>query len=120
MVDNKFGEGYLYLEEIKKEAKRMGIPSLVSYHPVLADRINAVMVGEDCAFIAYDPDKSPVSDAEEIDVQINTLLKKAEVWLSSAAHLHFDIEKLYVTAMNFDKKETFTVEFINKLKAQIT
>ena len=118
-IDNKRGEGYVYLEEIKKEAERFGVPVTVSYDPLFAGRLNSVIVGDCCIFID-EFEKSEVADAAEIDIQISDLIKKAEVCLESASRIHFDIEKLYVSAMNFDKKEEFTHDFINKLREQIT
>ncbi len=119
-VSDKFGEGYIYLEEIKKEAGRFGIPVSVSYHPIFAGKINALTVGEECSFFIKEAEKSGIADADEIDTQIKSLVKKAEIWLERASKIHFEIEKLYVAAMDFDKKEEFTHSFINKLKAQIT
>ena len=118
-IDNSLGAGHIYLAEIKKEAERFGIPVTVSYDPLFAGRLNAVMLGDHCFFVD-DFERSNIDDVIEIDVTIKSLIKKAEVYLESAARIHFEIEKLYVAAMDFDKKEEFTRGFINKLKAQIT
>ena len=33
-----------------------------------------------------------------------------------AAEVHFSVEKIYVSSMDFKKKEKFTEEFLSKLK----
>jgi DNA primase catalytic subunit len=42
--------------------------------------------------------------------------EKAKEWLRRASDIHFEIEKLYISAMDFDKKEAFTADFIKEIK----
>ena len=114
---NKFGEGYAYLEAVKKEAERFGISTTVSYHPLFPWRINALVLGEECSLFVEESAKGSVSEAEEIDKQINALVKKAEGCLTEASNVHFNIESIYVSAMDFVKKESFTSDFIDKLRS---
>ena len=105
------------LEAVKKEAERFGISTTVSYHPLFPWRINALVLGEECSLFVEESAKGSVSEAEEIDKQINALVKKAEGCLTEASNVHFNIESIYVSAMDFVKKESFTSDFIDKLRS---
>ena len=118
-LGDHFGEGHIYLDEIRKEANRQGITTAVSYDPMFSDRLNAVMAGDTCFFIDEN-ERCAVPDVEELDTQIKAFVKKAEVWLERASRIHFSLEKLYVDAMDFARKEALQNEFISKLKVQIT
>ena len=114
---NKFGEGYAYLEAVKKEAESFGVPTTVSYHPLYPWRINALVLCEECSLFVDESEKCSACEIEEIDGQINSLVKKAEGYLMKASTIHFDIEKIYISAMDFGKKEKFTMDFIDKLRS---
>lgn len=123
-VRDDLGEGHLYLEAIKTEAERFGVPVTVSYDPLYAGRMNALMIGDSASvFVEEKKDGLPAyvekgekKEVEEIDAQTEVLLGKAEKWLERASKIHFEIEKFYVSAMDFDKKEEFTRGFINSLQ----
>ena len=116
-LENKFGEGYLCLELIKKEAERFSLPVTVSYHPIYAGRINALMLGDDCAVYLDENEDGVLPEIDEINVQIKSLVSHAENWLLTASKTHFEIEKIYASAMDFEKKEEFTYAFINRLQS---
>lgn len=125
-ICDDFGVGYLYLDAVKREAERFGASTTVSYDPLFAGRISELVFGNSI-LLTLDPDGDkvdfieniPEHEAEyinELNRDIKKYEEKASEYLARASEFHFEIEKLYVSAMDFDKKEKFTSDFINDLK----
>lgn len=124
-VPDKFGFGYLYLEAIKNEAERFGIPIAVSYDPLFESRSDALLLGGSIAVVlspdledesfSFFENSFPEKELAELQVQSSSLESKAVKYLKKASSIHFGIENIFISAMDFDKKETFTRDFIKKI-----
>lgn len=125
---DKLGIGHLYLDAIKREAERFGTACTVSYHPLFAYRIDELLVGDSILFTLYQNEDDNIGidifeDIPKIELEhINALRldmkkyeEKASEWFKNAAEFHFEIERLFVSAMDFDKKEEFTSELVKEL-----
>ena len=120
-IGNEFGEGHIYLETIKNEAERFGIPVTVSYSPLYPNRLDRLLVGGEIEIFLEEISNIDLSDSEAKEIkEINhiseSIIKKAEEHFDAASRIHFEIEKIYVSAMDFSKKEKFTREFIEKMR----
>jgi hypothetical protein len=127
-VSDPFGLGYLYLEALKNEAERFGIPVKSSYDPLFEKRPDALLLGDSIAVVlSSDGDDQSFScienalaenekkELEELVCQSKKLESKAVEYLIKASKIHFDIENIFISAMDFDRKELFTREFIKKI-----
>jgi hypothetical protein len=125
-ICDRFGLGYLYLDSIRREAERFGASITVSYHPLFAGRIDELIVGDEILFtLDARGDETHIFDhipdgetdhVEKLRMDMKLYEEKAKEWLRRASDIHFEIEKLYISAMDFDKKEAFTADFIKEIK----
>lgn len=113
---------------ICRECKRKGVLKTYSYSPFEKGRPNAIMLSDNTAIISecdigdYDVSefmsrefskmKNMLAENREIK---NTLLACAEAQLKKTAEIHSEIEKIYISAMDFDAKEKFTEELVKKI-----
>ena len=124
-IPDKFGFGHLYLEAIKKEAERFGIPTSVSYDPLYENRPDALLLGGSIAVVlspdledesfSFFENSFPEDELAELKVQSSLLEAKAVEYLKKASGIHFGIENIFISAMNFDRKEKFTRDLIKKI-----
>ncbi len=119
------GLGYLWLSDIIEEAGRFGMPLEISYDPLFAYRPMRVTFGNGAVFSSAkinmtDHMTGNVEDelikADEIVKVAETVLNMAVTELAEASRIHFGIEEIYVSAMDFEKKEAFTRAFLEKLE----
>lgn len=120
-VGNEFGEGYIYLEAIKKEAERFGTSVTVSYSPVYQGKLDRLLIGGETeiypeGFSDITLSESEAKEIKEINSISESIIKQAEKHFDAAARIHFEIEKIYVSAMDFSKKEEFTRDFIERMR----
>lgn len=122
---------YILNENILDLAKRKNLPVTVARNPLIPERIDAVLfdgaalsVGREAVGDLCDYDMVEFFDKEGLK-KYGKELKKARKCrekleelalecLADAANYHFELEKIYGNAMDFDKKEKFTSEFIDK------
>ena len=122
------GAAHVFLTEIIREAERMGVPVSVSYDPLFVERPNGVLVGslaiiasesmedeamQGCFVKGFLPDADRLLRIKQMQ---NALIDEAVSEFKRAADIHFGIEEIYVSAMEFGKKEEFTRQFIRELK----
>ncbi len=119
------GVGYMFIERLADEARRFGHSLDVSYDPLFKERPNALLVGGELAVVLTDgkTDEKYLCDeasikgkASSISKLQNELLSLAENELKEASRIHFGIEEIYISAMDFGAKEEYTRHFIEKLK----
>ena len=119
------GLGYLWLSEIIAESKKFSLPMEIAYDPLFAQRPYRVTVGDGAVFSLYDVDMTDhmtcdigntIDRAEQIGNCADTILDMASAELSEAANVHFNIEEIYVSAMDFEKKEKYTKKFLKELQ----
>ena len=126
ILRDSFGIGYIFLDALKNESEKLGIPVAVSYDPIFKDRINNLLLGETVAVslsqisgderlgdLIKDIPEHAVKEIEELENQSENLESHAVEYLQKASDIHFEIEKIYVSAMDFEKKEAFTESFIS-------
>jgi hypothetical protein len=127
MVKQNFGEGYHYIRAIKNEAERLRIPTAVSYSPLFCDRPDALLLGGSVAVVLSNEDgderfsrfESRLSEGEknelsELEKQMKINEAKAVKYLKKASKKHFGLESIFVSSMDFEKKEAFCKEFIKR------
>lgn len=123
--NDKTGLEYLWLSRIIEEAKRFNMSFEISYHPLFAYRPMRITMGNGVTFSVSDVDMNEfmMGDVQKAIIKANESVKSAEEILctaerelSEASEIHFSIEEIYVSAMDFEKKEAFTKEFLEKLE----
>ena len=119
------GLEYLWLSHIIGEAGRFNMSFEISYHPLFACRPMRVTMANGAVFSTSDIDLTEymTGDFQKAMIKANETVKTAdeilclaERELSEASDIHFGIEEIYVSAMDFEKKEAFTKEFLKKLE----
>ena len=136
-VEDICGISSLYLGQIEQIAKKMGYEALVSYDTLNRGKIREIFFTEtaDCFTSIDQPlsdewakinmkrfiDVSAFSEIRRIyraTVQCKERLKQlAEEMLADAGRVHAEMEKYYVSAMDFSELEKYCAEFIDKLSA---
>ncbi len=126
------GIGSLYLKQVVSVCRQNEQPIIVSHSPVCTDRLNAVFLPQAGVSFSLLPSSFELSEKEEIGF-INTdrfldktllrldrakirfcakesdsLIAEAKERFEQIAKLHFDLEQIYISAMDFSKKEAFT------------
>lgn len=122
------GAAHVLLSKIIDEASRFDMPVCVSYDPLFKKRPNVVLLGETAVVTTDHADCETMqpyfadgfcSETEKIlrinKIQ-NALISEATDEFERASRIHFDIESIYVRAMDFNQKEKFTKEFLERLK----
>jgi len=139
VLKDRCGVGSLFLKEIVSICRQKDQPVTVSYSPITTDRLNAVCLreaglsfhllpdgislpeGTDTAFINLDRflDNSILKEKRP---SLRFCEKSAEALIKSAAdrfedigRIHFDLEQIYIRAMDFHKKEAFTKKLLVSL-----
>ena len=128
-ISDNFGVAHSLINSVISEAGRFDLPITVSYEPLFAYRPNAVMIGDTMSISVSDvptdhsisefmsdisaADERKIADINEIQ---KDLLGKATAEFKAASEVHFDIENIYVSAMDFSKKEAFTAEFLESFR----
>lgn len=124
---DSLGIGYLYLEALKKEAEHFGIPTNISYDPLFENRPDALILGDSVAVVlSSDSGDERFSEYErslpeneknelaELGTQSKYFESKAVGHLKKASEIHFEIENIFISAMDFERKEAFSRDFIRK------
>ena len=117
-VANKDGAAHWFLENVILEARRFGKAIYISYDPLFINRPNAVMIGN-TAIMTADCESSKWLETEsdkisKLKAVQNELVDEAIKEFRRAAEVHFSIEKIYASAMDFGRKEEFTEDFLKK------
>ena len=130
LIDEKIFRGrlgieHLWLSSIIHEAEIFGISAEIAYDPLFRNRPSRVTLGGCAVFTLENVEISEYlrSDAyigsinsDEVAKTADTILDSAALELSAASSVHFEIEKIYASAMDFEKKEAFTKEFLNRIE----
>ena len=121
----RLGIEYLWLLCIIDEAERFGMSVEIDYDPLFRHRPSRVTVGGTTVF-SLDDIEIPgylkgcadigSTSSDVVMKTADTILNFAALELSAASSVHFDIEKIYASAMDFEKKEAFTKDFLNRIE----
>lgn len=139
-VDDTMGVAYLLLDRIFDKALSKGADMKVSYDPVEPDEINALFINDgELAVIKCGKNaetefdaltgqnismrkflSSDISGLERQKLRHLREMRSSLITLSLselelAGRIHFDIESIYISAMDFSAKEKFSEEFRARL-----
>ncbi len=126
-VRDFYETSHLLFSAVACEARRRNMKIKVSYNPIQSKRIDAISVESRLAFFISEAEcdldmRDFVSerfdgtgDAERILTLRSVILSEAVAALDSVRRIHFDIEEMYKSAMNFDEKERYTEKFIRQI-----
>ena len=125
-VRDEFACGYYYLEALRAQAKQKGIPCLLSYHPIYHDepqKISFPTVGVTytsapepevarCMHLRRFRDREAFvrlrAECKELQRLADSLYDRALLYFSHLREVHFNIERIYTSAMDFDAIDNFT------------
>jgi energy-coupling factor transporter ATP-binding protein EcfA2 len=132
-VDDFCSLGSILLDEIHAEAKQKGLSVILSPDPLVPERLSALYIRETkSAFIISKKDSEQMPDAKRIDMRrlacheshrlfsgkaklatrlSRELIDSACEEFERARFYHFELERIYGSAMDFDAKEKFTKQF---------
>lgn len=130
-VPNHYRMAHIILGELERKAKKRKMSLKVSFDPILPEQVDALMLCDaKMSFVVADsgeklinPKRFIVDDAlkeerdtlKRLDAEIKRVDELSAEAFCEIAEYHFALEEIYAAAMNFDKKEDFTAEFIKKL-----
>ena len=132
-IDDFCSLGSMLLEEIHKSAKERGLSVILSPDPLVPERLCALYINEiKGAFIISKKNTAEISSAKHIDIKKLALADVLRLFsgkaklamrlerelidsacdeLERAKLCHFELERIYGSAMDFDAKEKFTKQF---------
>jgi hypothetical protein len=130
-IPDYYHTAHVVLGEIKSQAVLQGIPVRYSPDPLLTDRIDALcLLGTDMGFtvsengeriinprrfIVESALKSEKEKIKKLDAEAKRLSELSFAFFNEVRDYHFGLEEIYASAMDFDRKESFTKEFIKNL-----
>ena len=130
------GAGYLLLQKLYAAAERKGLSVRVSKNPILSEQIDALAFPDSgTVFAVANPEECDypfrrismrrfleTEKMKEIRPQVNytermrrAMLAGAKDCLKEVRKVHFQIEEIYMNAMDFSAKEAFTQAFCDSL-----
>ena len=136
LVEDCRGAGYLLMQKLYAAVERKGTTVRVSKNPILSEQIDALALPESgTVFAVARPEECDypfrqismrrfveTEKMKEIRSQINyaermrrAMLAGARDCLREVRKVHFQIEEIYMKAMDFSAKETFTKAFCDSL-----
>ena len=136
VIDDHYGIGSVFLLYVIEEAKEKGCKIQVSYQPVIPSLPDAVMFADsgDCFVLGEYGDREAdvrinmrrFADADKLskvktEYRINkrlfeALMCSATEALEDAGKYHFELEKIYVSCMDFDSERKFIRSFCQKIR----
>ncbi len=126
-IKDHFETAHMLLAAVACEARRRNMKIKVSYNPIQPKRMDALSVEDALAFCISDEGDIKMSDfmsasfderredAERIMSLRSVILSEAISDLGRVREIHFEIEKIYQSAMDFEEKEKFTEKFIRQI-----
>ncbi|MBE6538206.1 MAG: hypothetical protein E7671_01915 [Ruminococcaceae bacterium] len=135
-IADSFGTAHYFLSSVANFAMLKDLEVTLSYDPIDSDKLDAVFLEESkvifCVGSCRDRDEKtknipmsrflPREELSCVRPALNSgaklcslVMDEALLALSEVKKAHFEIEKIYKDAMDFDAKEKFTAEFISKL-----
>ena len=134
-IYDSYGLGAEFLLEVLAEAKRKGLKIKASFSPLMPDLPDAVMLCDSgICFVICDGEEmdgaqrinvkrfvnSDVTDRIKAEYRVNCRLREALIMsatesLADAGKYHFELEKIYVSCMDFEEEGKFIDVFCRKL-----
>ncbi len=136
LVEDCRGAGYVFMKKLYAEAKRKGSSVRVSKNPILPEEIDALAFSEsgtvfavarreECEypfrwistrrFVDTERMKTIRSRLNYAERMRRAMLAGAKDCLNEVRKVHFQIEEIYIKAMDFSAKEAFTKAFCDSL-----
>lgn len=130
-VNDSYHAAHYFLGEIVAAARRKNMSFTVSYDPIMPSRPDAVclcdagitfVIGEHCERkinIKRFIDETELKQNKDLLKRLESTAKGLESLVFDAFEeikkYHFALEEIYMSAMDFDKKERYTDNFIKKI-----
>lgn len=142
LIENYLDTAYMLTRELGQMATERRLNVRISYHPVLPDRIDALLLEDSkTVFLVCDPGKGEELQAKAPHSRLvhmrhlvvpsavrqvrekirqtarlrEALISEAQGELRQVAQAHFELEQIYSAAMDFDAKERYTRELCDQL-----
>lgn len=135
-IGDLFDTANIYLSVVAETAKVKNLSVTLSYDPINSDKLDAVFLDDEKILFSARGDRENAALTKNISMarflpscelsKVRSSLKKAMklrelmleetmLALSDVKEEHFRLESIYKSAMDFEKKEKFTEDFIKKL-----
>lgn len=135
-IEDMFGSAHYFLASVTDLAMLRSLEVTLSYDPVNSDKLDAIFLegsgvlfcigaakdndvrSENISMSRFLPRKElcDVRDALASAMKLRSLMMDETIRaLEEVKKAHFELEKIYKSAMDFDAKERFTADFIRKL-----
>ena len=130
-VSDSYRASYYFMNELRNEAMRRNMSLSVSYDPIMPSRVDALclcdvgitfVVGKDGErkinikrFINENELKMHKDKLKKLEASIKNLELLISESFDDVKKYHFELEEMYMAAMDFNKKEEYTKNFIKKL-----
>lgn len=130
-VSDYYGSAHFVMDAIFKQATDIGMSVKVSYDPVMKDRVDALLL-PDCGilfvcgadgehrinakrFVDEECFKPVKERVKRLDNEAKNIEALALSEFESIRAYHFALEEVFISTMDFERKERFTEDFIKKL-----
>lgn len=124
-ISDYFETAHLLLAAVACEARRRNMKIKVSYDPIQPKRMDAICVEGELAFCVSDGGTINMKDfigcefaereAKRIMDLRSVIFSEAVTALDCVRQVHFKIEEIYQSAMNFAEKEKYTEKFLEQV-----
>lgn len=130
-VSDSYRASHFFINEIAKAARERKMSFAISYDPVMPTRADAICLcdagvtfvtgdfGERKINIKRFIDESALKSDKEQIKRLESAAKNLESLIiesfETVKEYHFKLEKIYMSAMDFEKKERYTENFIKKI-----
>ena len=122
---------HFVMRAILDEAKARDMSLCVSYDPIMSDRPDAIMLNDcgisfvcgDCGervinskrFVDEEKFREVKDGVKALESECRALRRAALQTFAEVKKYHFELEDIYISAMDFERKEQYTREFIKNL-----
>ncbi|MBQ4601314.1 MAG: hypothetical protein IJB24_00505 [Clostridia bacterium] len=121
-VKDSYGTGYIFLNYLKKSLS--GNEMTVSYDALDTEKVNMIYIPTDKILFCINSDQGEEINIDEfvightedgIETRKAELLSNAYQCLSDIEKLHFSLEEIYISAMDFPRKEKYQKKLIKEI-----
>ncbi len=134
VIRDKYMTANKLLRALTDRARRMELRVTLSYDPIDPRRLDGVLLGDARIAVIVSQDTPPcphevihmeelcrgadedmAAEAGRAQACYDSMLSGAIEALEDVSRYHFEVEKIYVSAMDFEAKERFTAQFCQKI-----
>ncbi len=134
VIEDKYNVSYILLSLIYEKLKAKNLDATVSFSPDIPEQIDGIYVNSlkmsftigtsksdsdkvinTCRFINKDGIKAHKKRLHFMKTAYESVTKEALLYLASVKPLHEELEKIYISSMDFVKKEKMTEKLCKKI-----